>query len=131
MILVDSSVWISYYRPEGRRRLKEVVKEAISHNLVATNGIIIVEVLNGISREQDYRRVKSHLEGFHYLPLTEEDFYEASLLGSSLRRNGVSIPPTDIIIAFSAIKGNAMLYHLDNHFELIARHIPLKTRMLG
>jgi len=130
MILVDSSVWISYYRPEGKRRLKEVIKEAISHNLVVTNGLIIVEVLSGISKEQDYIRVKSHFEGFHYLPLTEEDFYEASLLGSSLRRNGLIVPPTDIIIALSAIKNQAMLYHSDRHFELIARYVPLRTRQL-
>jgi len=81
-------------------------------------------VLIGISREQDYRRVKSHLEGFYYLPLTEDDFYEASLLGSSLRKKGASIPPTNIIIALSAIKNQAMLYHSDRHFELIARYTP-------
>lgn len=127
MILVDSSVWIDYYRPEGIEGLKNIVKEAISSDLVAVNGVIIVEVLSGISKEAQFRQVGSDFKGFHYLSLSEEDFFEASSLGSSLRKKGVTVPPTDLVIAASAMKAGNTLYHLDSHFDLIAEHTSLKV----
>lgn len=131
MILVDSSVWIAYYRPEGGKELKNVIKEAIANDFVAVNGIIAVEVLSGISKEGEFKKVKSDLSGFHSIPLPDESFFLASSLGSSLRRKGVTVPATDLIIAASAIKTKYTLYHLDNHFDLIAKHSPLKVRNLS
>jgi predicted nucleic acid-binding protein len=130
MILVDSSVWIAYYRPEGSVGLKNVIKEAIFNDLVSVNGIIIVEVLSGISKVGEFKKVRSDFRGFHHLSLPEEDFFEASSLGSSLRREGVTVPSTDLIIALSAIKAKNSLYHLDNHFDLIAEHSPLEVKNL-
>lgn len=131
MILVDSSAWIVYYRSEGSRKIKGLIKKAISSDLVAVNGVIIVEVLSGISNEAEFKKVRSHFQGFHDLSLSENDFIEASLLGSSLRRKGVSVPPVDLMIAASAIRTKSRLYHLDGHFDLIARHAPLDGKNLS
>lgn len=128
MILVDSSVWIAYYRPEGSAGLKNVIKEAILNDLVSVNGIVVVEVLSGISKVGEFKKVSSDFKGFHHLSLPEEDFFEASSLGSSLRREGVTVPSTVLIIALSAIKAQSTLYHLDSHFDLIARHTPLEVK---
>lgn len=132
MILIDSSVWVAYYRTEGSERLKNVVKEAIHSDLVFVNRIVIVEVLSGISKEGEFKKVKSDFKGFHNLSLSEEDFFYASSLGSSLRAKGVTIPSTDLIIATSAIMAKCILYHLDSHFDIIAGHNPsLKVRNLS
>lgn len=131
MILVDSSAWVAYYRPEGSEGLKNLIKEVITADLVAVNGIIVVEILSGISKELEFNKVASDFKGFHSLSLSEESFFEASSLGSSLRRKGVTVPSTDLIIAASAIKNNAMLHHLDSHFDLIAEHTPLEVRNLS
>jgi len=130
MILVDSSAWIAYYRPDGSERLKNIIKRAISSDLVAINGIIIVEVLSGISKEGELKKVRSDFRGFHYLSLLEETFFDASSLGSSLRKKGITVPATDLIIAVSAIKAMGTLYHLDSHFDLMAEHIPLRGKNL-
>ncbi len=42
MILVDSSVWISYFRKDGSEKLKELIKTAILHDEVGVNGVIIL-----------------------------------------------------------------------------------------
>lgn len=130
MILVDSSVWIAYYRPEGSEELKNIVKEAISLDLVAVNGIIIVEVLSGISKETEVKKVGSDFKGFHYLSLSVEDFFEASSLGSSFRKKGLTVPATDLLIATSAISARTTLYHLDSHFDQIAKYASLKVKNL-
>ena len=132
MILVDSSVWITYYRIDGSERIKDIIKEAIHSDLVFVNGIIIVEVLNGISKEGEFKKVKSDFKGFHNVSLSEEDFLDASSLGSSLRAKGITIPSTDLIIATSAIMAKCILYHLDSHFDIIAGHKPsFKVRNLS
>lgn len=130
MILVDSSVWISYYHPEGSKRLKDIIKEAINSDLVACNGIVIVEILSGISKEGDFKKISSYFKGFHYLSLSEDDFFEASSLGSFLRKKGVTVPTTDLIISASSIKSESVLYHLDSHFDLISKHSALKVKNL-
>lgn len=130
MILVDSSVWIPYYRPEGSKKLKDIIKEVIQSDLVAVNGIVIAEILSGISKENDFKKVGSHFKGFHYLALSEDDFFEASLLGSFLRKKGITVPTTDLIISASSIKSESVLYHLDSHFDLISKHTALKVKNL-
>lgn len=127
MILVDSSVWIYYYRPTGPEKIKDTIKEAIASDIVAINGIILVEILSGISKKEDFKKVNSDFKGFHFLPLNEEIFMEASVLGSSLRGKGITIPSTDLIIASSALKTECNLYHIDFHFDTIASHVSLKA----
>jgi predicted nucleic acid-binding protein len=130
MILVDSSVWISYFRKDGSEKLKELIKTAIFHDEVVVNGIIIVEVLSGISRKRDFELVRDDFKGFHYIDLTERDFFEASAMGSKLRSKGISVPSTDLIIATSAIAHGVTLYHIDKHFDLISSHFSLRAKNL-
>jgi len=129
MNLVDSSVWVCYYRP-GNEEIKEVIKEAIRLDRVAVNGIIMVEILSGISKKEDFEKVKSDFGGFHILPMEERVFEKASELGSSLRKNGLTIPSTDLIIASSALLSDCTLYHLDFHFDVISKHTRLKAKNL-
>lgn len=131
MILVDSSVWISYYRADGSEEIRSIIKDAIYHDLVAVNGIIIVEVLSGISRKNEYEKIRSDFKGFHFLNLSEKDFLDASLIGANLRKKGITIPPIDLIIATSAVNSDSVLYHLDRHFDLISKHTRLRCKNLN
>ncbi|ODS33223.1 MAG: nucleic acid-binding protein contains PIN domain protein [Candidatus Scalindua rubra] len=131
MILVDSSIWVCYYRAEGEEKIKKTIKEAISNDLIAINGIIMVEILSGISRKEEYKKVESDFLGFHILPLDEKAFLDASELGSSLRREGIRVPSTDLIIAASAISYGHILYHMDSHFDLVSKHTKLEAKNYG
>jgi len=130
MILVDSSAWVYYYRPSGPQRVREIIQEAIASDLVATNGIILVAILSGISNEKDFMAVRSDFKGFHRLTLDDEIYDGASSLGSSLRRRGITIPATDFIIAYLALQAGCTLFHIDTHFDTIASHVSLKARNL-
>lgn len=131
MILVDSSVWVCYYRADGDAKIKQIVIDAIDKDLVAINGIIIVEILSGISRKKEFEKVRGDFMGFHILPVQDEIFLKAAVMGSKLRRKGVTVPSTDLIIAASAINSKSILYHIDNHFDMISEHIDLKVRNLS
>lgn len=126
-ILADSSVLIEYYRPEGSQRVGERLAEAIGADRITTNGIIQTEILAFVRNERDYKSVAADFAAFHWLDLTEDDFDLACRLGFTLRGHGLTIPPTDLIIAASALRAGAAVWHLDSHFDQIAEHSELRS----
>jgi len=130
MILVDSSALIDYYRPAGLPGVRSAVAKVIEADLVAINGVIQVEVL-AFADVISYRKLVSDFKVFHWLALHETEFDLATEIGFSLRRKAITIPATDLIIAASAIHSDAILYHVDSHFDTISKHCDLKSRNLG
>ena len=125
MILVDSSAWIEYYRPQGQARAQAAVAEAITSDQVAVNGILQTEIVGFASSREEYRKLRSDFRAFHWLELTEAVFERAAQLGVALRALGVTVPATDLIIAACAMEAKATLFHLDQHFVEIARRCNL------
>ncbi|MDY7091514.1 MAG: PIN domain nuclease [Acidobacteriota bacterium] len=130
MILADSSALIEYYRPDGQDRAKSAVVAAISADTLATNGIIQVEVVAFAKSERDFEKLRRDFRAFHQIDLHPAVFELATSLGFRLRRQAITVPTTDLIIAASAIQGDATLLHLDRHFDQIAEHSELKASNL-
>ena len=128
MIVVDSSAFIEYYRPGGDPETSSAVAEAISEDQVAVNGLIQAEIVSYAASEAARERLISDFAAFHWLDLNQADFALAHDLGFQLRQTGVTIPATDLIIAASAINYDAVLYHRDRHFDLMARSVPLAVQ---
>jgi len=131
LILVDSSAFIEYYRPSGVAAVQTAVAEAIASERVAVNGIIQVEIVAFAPDEASYQKLVADFQAFHWLPLGPEEFSFATELGFRLRRQGVTVPPADLIIAASGIQAGATVYHVDGHYELIAQHSRLSARHLA
>jgi len=126
MIVIDSSAWIEYYRPEGNTRISDLVEDALRRDVAAVNGIIIVEIA-GFAKENERSSIESDFSGLHTLELTSEIFHDAVSICGKLRDAGVTIPATDAIIAATALSAGASLIHRDGHFEDITRFFPLLT----
>jgi len=131
VILLDSSALIEYYRPSGDPAVRSVVAAAIAADLAAVNGIVQVEILAFAAGEEERRLLASDFQAFHHLDLGPEQFNLACDLGFTLRRGGVTVPATDLIVAASAISSQAELYHVDGHFDRIAEISDLQGRRLG
>ena len=130
-VLVDSSAFIEYYRPAGLPAAQAAVAEAIGAQRVCVNGIIKVEIVAFAPDEASYRKLQADFRAFHWLDLGPEEFALATELGFKLRRQAITVPPTDLIIAASAIRAGANLYHVDAHFDMIAKHSKLSSRHLA
>jgi hypothetical protein len=131
VILVDPSALIEFYRPTGDAGARAAVAAAIAEGEVAVNGIVQVEILAFARSEADRRKLSADLKAFHLLELSAAEFDLASDLGFRLRRNGVTVPATDLIVAASALRASATLYHLDAHFDAIAEHSELRSLQLN
>jgi predicted nucleic acid-binding protein len=132
MVLVDTSAWITSFKMTGHSDLKEFMKQIIVSGEAVTSQIVILELLQGCrsGKERDALRIK--LESLDILPLTQAVWEQAYELVFVLRRRGLTIPTTDLIIAALAIENKSVLLHHDEHYERIASYCPpLHTRRFG
>ena len=127
MILVDSSAWVEFYRSSGDPDVAGNVARAIEEDAVCTNGIIQAEIVPFAPDRKSFQQLTADFRAFHWIEIARKDFDQAADIGFDLRRRGITVPATDLIIAACAIRIGAKLYHLDSHFDQIAKHTGLKA----
>jgi predicted nucleic acid-binding protein len=127
-ILLDTSIWICYLRPRGWDDLKTAVQQVLTVEPVYTCWVVMAELLIGARDERGFTQLFETLRALPEIPVTDRVWEAAARLGYTLRRQGVTIPLPDLVIAQAAITGDLTLWHVDDHFEHLRRHSPLQTR---
>lgn len=126
--LLDSSVWISYFRPEGGQVLKRAVQQALRRGDVFTCQVVRTEILIGARDDKSFAKLADHLAAVPEVPLNESVWEWAARLGYLMRKKGVIVPVPDLLIAQAALAHDLVLWHVDEHYEVIRRFAPLQTR---
>lgn len=126
-VLVDTSAWLLALRKKYLPSVKERIDSLLGEDRVATAGIIKLELLGGAKTESEFYRLKSRLDALFMVETDESVWERASELAFELRRQGITVPYTDILIASSALKLKAAILHVDYHFDLIAKHTDIKV----
>ena len=125
-MLIDSSAWIASLSGQPLTIKQEISGLLIPSQRAAINEIIRLEILTGARDEAHFADLKEQLLSIHLLPVTEEVWHLAERTRFALRRKGFSISVPDAIIASCAMVYGCELFHWDQHFDLIAKHAPLK-----
>ena len=128
--LVDTSLWILALKPGARGHWIDELRFLIPQRQVGINPIIRMELLTGSRSEKEYGEITDVLGALTSLEVTDAVWQEACRLGFTLRRKGLTVPNTDILIAASAIHYRCILYHYDHHYQLIAKHSPLEEKTI-
>ena len=124
--LVDTSVWLEVLPPgRGSGDLRQRVEELLAADVVATTGMVRLELLGGARSLEEWRRLRELLSALHLLAVMEEHWDEAARLGFQLRREGVAVPFTDLLIGAVAMGSGAVVLHRDRHFDVIASRLGL------
>jgi predicted nucleic acid-binding protein len=130
LFLVDSSAWILALKKDAVPLVKQRIAQLLRETSVAITGIIKLEILGGAKTPKEFRRLQSRLDALDCIE-TDASLWDSSCeLAFKLRRKGVTVPYTDILIAACAIQSRAVLVHADTHFDLIATHSGLKVESL-
>ncbi len=121
-ILIDSSVWIDYFR-SGKSSLK--LDEYIEQNIICTNDLILAELIPFLRIKNQYKIIKL-LNEVTRIPLhinwKKVMNYQTICIKNGL--NKVGIP--DLIILDNTIQNNLLLYSLDKHFRIINKYISFR-----
>ena len=129
-VLVDTSAWILALKNSPVARARSVIDDLLAGGKIAIIPVIRLELLGGTKSTAEFQRLDSRLGALHQLPLAQAEWDESASLAFKLRRNGMTVPYIDIIIAAAAILHGLLLIHADRHFELIAGEVTLKTENL-
>ncbi len=120
-MLIDISTWLLVL---GRKvhvpQVKEKVEQLIKENRAAVTPMVSFELLGGARSKDEFARLRSRLDSLHQLALGKKEWHQAAQLSFDLRRQGKTIPYSDILIAAAAIQAGAVLLHTDRHFDVMA-----------
>lgn len=120
-ILVDSSVWISYFKDsKSHTSLDELIK----NNQICTNDLILSELIPHLKMKKQEDIIESLLQ-IDNIPLLIHWEIIINLQIQNLKNgiNKVGIP--DLIILENVISNNLVLYTEDKHFKLMSGHTSL------
>jgi predicted nucleic acid-binding protein len=126
LILVDSSVWIDYFRGTITPQT-EMLDGLLGGEPLAIGDLILTEVLQGFSDERDFNRAREMLTSLLVVELGGEEIaIQAARNFRALRRLGVTVRKTiDTVIATRCIEDGYRLLHSDRDFEPFVRHLGL------
>jgi predicted nucleic acid-binding protein len=79
----------------------------------------MLELLSGTKAEREYQELKEDLEALIHLETTYKTWERASHLAYELRRKGLTVPATDVLIMAVAVENGCSLLYADHHFDLM------------
>lgn len=128
MILVDSSVWIDYFRGSSNRQT-DTLDLLLGRQPLAIGDLILAEVLQGFSSARDFSNARKILSSLDMVELAGERIaVQAARNYRILRTHGVTVRKTiDSIIATRCIEDNYGLLHNDRDFDAFATHLGLRV----
>ena len=125
--LVDTSAWILALRKNFVPAVKERIDHLLKENAIITTGMVKLEILGGTKTESEFRRLKRRLDALDSVDFDTSLWENSYDLAFQLRRKGITVPYTDILIAACALKTGSTVVHADVHFDLMAAHMSLKV----
>jgi predicted nucleic acid-binding protein len=111
-ILADTSAIIEFFRPGGREDVRREVSRLLDAGQLAVCGIVVAELLQGV-REDEKGPLMDFLGEVQIWEIRLEDYSRAGELGNGLRRKGLKVPLSDLIIGALALRMKSLVLTLD------------------
>ena len=117
-ILVDTSSWIEFFNiPDSKSG--GVIEKLLRDGTVVTAGIVLTELLQGAKMKEEFDSILENMIALPMLKTTTHTWIEAGRISFVLRRKGITIPTTDLIIASLALENECHILTIDPHFKKI------------
>jgi len=128
LILVDSSVWIDYFKGTITAQTGKL-DSLLGHEPLAIGDLILTEVLQGFADETDFNQARKMLTSLDVVELGGQEIaVQAAKNSRTLRRLGVTVRKTiDTVIATRCIESGYDLLHNDGGFDPFAQHLGLRV----
>jgi predicted nucleic acid-binding protein len=128
VILVDSSVWIDYFRGVDSPQV-ELLDGMFGRARLAVGDLIVAEVLQGVRDDREFNLVRKTLDAFALIDIGGHDVaVKAAKNYRALRAKGQTVRKTiDCLIATRCIEDGLTLLHADKDFVPFAEYLGLKV----
>jgi predicted nucleic acid-binding protein len=128
LILVDSSVWIDYFKGTVTAQT-EKLDNLLGNEPLAIGDLILTEVLQGFAKEREFKQARKLLTSLTVVELGGQEIaIQAAKNFRALRSLGVTVRKTiDTVIATRCIESGYDLLHSDKDFDPFARYLGLRV----
>lgn len=128
MILVDSSVWITYLNGKATKET-EFLGSILGKTPIILPDLVYAEILQGYREDFVFRETKKFLDEFPFAILGSKELALSSAQNYRfLRKKGITIRKTiDCYIASYCILKNIQLLHSDRDFDPFVEHLGLSS----
>jgi len=132
LILVDSSVWIDFFRGAATPQVK-LLDALLGIEPLAIGDLILAEVLQGFRSDRDFNQARQLLSTFQMVNIVDSQLaVQAARNFRALRAKGITVRKTvDTLIATCCIRKGHVLLHSDRDFEPFAVHLGLRVAYPG
>lgn len=128
MILVDSSVWIDYFRGTPAPQA-DMLDALLGSQPVAIGDLVLTEVLQGFASDSDFNQARKLLTTLAIVDIGGRDItIQATENFRALRALGITVRKTiDTMIATRCIRDGLALLYSDRDFDPFVRHLGLRS----
>jgi predicted nucleic acid-binding protein len=130
VILIDSSVWIDYFRGKATAEANKL-DMLLGTQPLAIGDLILTEVLQGFGSDKEFNEAKKLLLTLEVVDLGGRDLaIQAAKHYRALRKLGITVRKTiDTIIATRCIENRFSLLYSDRDFDPFVTHLGLQSAL--
>lgn len=130
MILVDSSVWIDYFRGNVTRQTNRL-DVLLGIEPLAVGDLILVEILQGFSHDQDFAQAQKLLTSLTVVEIGGQPIaIQAARNSRILQTLGVTVRKTiDTLIATRCMESGFTLLYSDRDFDPFVEYLNLRSAL--
>jgi len=117
-ILPDTCAWIDFFNARTTP-LSAALEAALLSGAICTCGIVKYELVQGVKSKKEEQVLFAALQAVEHLEMTEPLWIKAGQQAGRLRKQGITVPLSDILIAMLALENKTSVLTIDRHFSLI------------
>jgi predicted nucleic acid-binding protein len=126
MVLVDTSSWIHFLRPDGEMAARTRVETVLQAGTACWCPIVRLELWNRASGDREKKVLREFERLLPELDITVEVWNEAYELARRCRATGVTVPATDLLMIACSRYHGATLEQSDSDFDQVTRALEEK-----
>ena len=115
--MVDTSAWVDFFR--GTSKTADAVSKLIEKGQATICGVISYELIQGAKSDDEAFNLSAVLSALNYIELTSDLWIRAGNISSGLRRKGITLPMSDLLIGAIALEHGLEVLTTDEHFASI------------
>jgi len=114
-IIVDTSAWIEYFK--NNQDYVQFIEDSLNLENILISGLIISELLHGVKSEKEYELLSESISAVPYAECIYEDWITTGEMLYNLKKKGITVPLTDVLISAIAIR----YLHLINILKVLVK----------
>ena len=99
MTLIDTSSWIEALRKDGKEEVRDRVRKLLLNGEAALCDFVLLELWNGARGDYEKKKLAQMEREIFCVSTTSAVWTLARELAIRCRKNGITVPPSDLLIA--------------------------------